>query len=99
MKYYKPILIILLILIVILLSLYWCKKYNYELFSPVDDDVKKIITFVSSSVSMTYDTYTTFLKGNKITSTQYYDNDVFVGLVILKKLGLLNSANIVKLMS
>lgn len=94
---YAIISIIVIIVIFVGYTLY--QRVVYESFSPSDDDVKKIINFVLDSVSITQDTYAQFLSDNKITEPEYADYNTFVGLVILKKLKLLNPANVTKLLS
>jgi hypothetical protein len=87
------------ILLVACVSFIIYQRVVYEPFSPSDDNVKKIVKFVLDSVSITQDTYAQFLSDNKITEPEYSDYNTFVGLVILKKLKLLNPSNVTKLLS
>lgn len=95
MKYKIPI-AITIIIVMICLILY--RISLNEAFTPVSSDVDKIISHISAATTQDYSTYTKFLTSNNIKSKEYHQQEVFIGLIILKKLGLLTNANITKLL-
>lgn len=95
MKYTLPISIVIGIFVLVII-LYGLSVR--ESFTPVSSDVDKIVKYISSLTTLDHSAYVKFLKDNKLAANEYNNRDVYMGLIILKKLGLLTNANITKLL-